>query len=69
MQCLDVYAGLPPYQDYHGRWQVLYRGSANLNARSLRWDYEENAVIVDSCTTQQLVQLFDGKKKRQFLTQ
>ena len=38
-------------------------GSANLNARSLRWDYEENAVIVDSCTTQQLVQLFDGEKK------
>ena len=35
-------------------------GSANLNARSLRWDYEENAVIVDPCTTQQLVNLFDG---------
>ena len=42
-------------------------GSANLNARSLRWDHEENAVIVDSCTTQQLVQLFDGEKKEQFL--
>ena len=42
-------------------------GSANLNARSLRWDYEENAVIVDSCTTQQLVQLFDGEKKDSFL--
>ena len=26
-------------------------GSANLNARSLSWDYEENAVIIDSCTT------------------
>ncbi len=26
MQYLDVYAGLPPYQDYHGRRQVLYRG-------------------------------------------
>lgn len=38
-------------------------GSANLNARSLRWDYEENAVIVDSCTTQQLVQLLMEKRK------
>ena len=26
-------------------------GSANLNARSLRWDREENAVIIDACTT------------------
>ena len=42
-------------------------GSANLNARSLRWDYEENAVIVDSCTTDQLVKLFDGEKKDSFL--
>ena len=42
-------------------------GSANLNARSLRWDYEENAVIVDPCTTQQLVNLFDGEKKDSFL--
>jgi len=42
-------------------------GSANLNARSLRWDYEENAVIVDPCTTDQLVQLFDGEKKDSFL--
>ncbi len=42
-------------------------GSANLNARSLRWDYEENAVIVDPCTTQQLVNLFDGEKADCFL--
>ena len=42
-------------------------GSANLNARSLRWDYEENAVIVDPCTTDQLVKLFDGEKKDSFL--
>ena len=42
-------------------------GSANLNARSLRWDYEENAVIIDPCTTQQLVELFDGEKKDSFL--
>uniref|UniRef100_A0AB33JEX7 Cardiolipin synthase n=1 Tax=Prevotella sp. GTC17262 TaxID=3236797 RepID=A0AB33JEX7_9BACT len=38
-------------------------GSANLNARSLNWDYEENAVIVDSCTTKQLSNLFDAEKK------
>ena len=38
-------------------------GSANLNARSLSWDYEENAVILDRCTTQQLDDLFDGEKK------
>ena len=42
-------------------------GSANLNARSLRWDYEENAVIIDPCTTDQLVQLFDGEKEDSFL--
>ncbi len=38
-------------------------GSANLNARSLRFDYEANAVIVDSCTTKELNELFDGEKK------
>jgi cardiolipin synthase len=41
-------------------------GSANLNSRSLRWDYEENAVIVDPCTTQQLCDLFDAQKKDSF---
>lgn len=43
--------------------QVCTVGSANLNARSLNWDYEENAVILDKCTTQQLDNLFDGEKK------
>lgn len=38
-------------------------GSANLNARSLRWDYEENAVIADSCTTKQLDSMFDRDKQ------
>ena len=33
-------------------------GSANLNARSLRFDYEENAVIIDSATTHELEQMF-----------
>ena len=42
-------------------------GSANLNARSLNFDYEENAVIVDRCTTRQLDKLFDDDKKDSFL--
>jgi len=37
-------------------------GSANLNARSLRFDYEENAIIVDKETTLQLSNLFDKDK-------
>ena len=39
-------------------------GSANLNARSLRWDYEENAVILDSHTTAELERMFDADKNR-----
>jgi len=42
-------------------------GSANLNARSLSWDYEENAVIVDPCTTHELDRLFDRDKRHCFL--
>ncbi len=41
-------------------------GSANLNARSLRWDYEDNAVIIDECTTKELDNLFDAEKKDSF---
>ena len=33
-------------------------GSTNLDARSLRFDYEENAVIVDTAVTRQLDQMF-----------
>ncbi len=45
-------------------------GSANLNARSLRWDYEDNAVIIDPCTTQQLSAMFNAQKADSFyLTQ
>ncbi|MCR4918458.1 MAG: cardiolipin synthase [Prevotella sp.] len=33
-------------------------GSANLDARSLRFDYEDNAVICDTATTHQLEQIF-----------
>ena len=41
-------------------------GSANLNSRSLRFDYEENAVIIDSCTTAQLSQMFERDKLKSF---
>ncbi len=41
-------------------------GSANLNARSLCFDYEENLVIADSCTTHELDQLFEREKQRSF---
>ena len=45
-------------------------GSANLNSRSLRFDYEENAVIIDSCTTKQLNDMFERDKHDSFkLTQ
>lgn len=37
-------------------------GSTNLDARSLRWDYEDNAVIIDKETTQQLIDLFNHEK-------
>ena len=42
-------------------------GSANLNSRSLRWDREENAVILDKCTTKQLNDIFEKQKKDSFL--
>lgn len=45
-------------------------GSANLNSRSLRFDYEENAIIIDPCTTKQLSDIFDNDKAASFkLTQ
>ena len=45
-------------------------GSANLNARSLRWDYEENAVIIDPGTTKELSDMFDrDKEKSVYLTE
>ena len=42
-------------------------GSCNLDARSLNWDYEANAVIVDKNTTAELSRLFDADKKKSFL--
>ena len=41
-------------------------GSANLNARSLRWDYEDNAIIIDQATTKELNNLFDKDKTDSF---
>ena len=46
--------------------QLCTVGSANLNSRSLRWDREENAVIVDKCTTHELDTLFENQKKDSF---
>lgn len=37
-------------------------GSANLNSRSLRFDFEENAVILDPYVTRQLEQIFERDK-------
>lgn len=47
--------------------QVCTVGSANLNARSLRWDREENAVIIDPHVTRQLDNLFEREKEESFL--
>lgn len=41
-------------------------GSANLNARSLNFDYEENAVIIDPCTTKGLNDMFERDKAESF---
>ncbi len=41
-------------------------GSANLNSRSLRFDYEDNAVIIDPCTTRQLCDMFERDKSKSF---
>ncbi|WP_298452421.1 phosphatidylserine/phosphatidylglycerophosphate/cardiolipin synthase family protein [uncultured Prevotella sp.] len=41
-------------------------GSANLNARSLNFDYEENAVIIDPCTTKELSDMFERDKAESF---
>ena len=38
-------------------------GSANLDARSMRFDYEENAVILDREVTKQLDDMFDRDKQ------
>lgn len=47
-----------------GRFCIV--GSANLNARSLNFDYEENAVIIDPCTTKELNDMFERDKAESF---
>lgn len=42
-------------------------GSTNLDARSLRFDYEENAVIMDTATTAELDTMFLKDKKESIL--
>ena len=42
-------------------------GTANLNSRSLRYDYETNAFIFDSAITHQLNNLFEADKKNSTL--
>lgn len=42
-------------------------GSCNLDSRSLNWDYEENAVIIDKNTTKELSRLFEADKKKSFI--
>ena len=41
-------------------------GSANLDARSMRFDYEENAVILSRQTTKELDDMFDRDKQDSF---
>ncbi|MBR4898139.1 MAG: cardiolipin synthase [Prevotella sp.] len=42
-------------------------GSTNLDARSMRFDYEENAVIIDRNTTLELDRMFDRDKQQSVL--
>jgi cardiolipin synthase len=45
-------------------------GSTNLDARSMRFDYEENALIIDPCTTRELDVMFNhDKTKSVYLTE
>ncbi|MDD7317881.1 MAG: phospholipase D-like domain-containing protein [Prevotella sp.] len=46
--------------------QVCTVGSSNLDARSLCFDYEDNAVVVDACTTKELDEMFNRDKHRSF---
>ena len=41
-------------------------GSANLNSRSLRWDREVNAVVIDKGKTKELDTIFENQKKKCF---
>ena len=41
-------------------------GSTNLDARSLKCDFEENAVIIDKATTKELDDMFWRDKQKSF---
>ncbi len=41
-------------------------GSANLDARSLKCDFESNAVIIDTCTTRELDTMFQRDTRKSF---
>ena len=41
-------------------------GSSNLNSRSLRFDYEDNAIILSRKTTAELDSMFNADKQRSF---
>lgn len=43
-----------------------FAGSTNLNSRSLKFDYECNLLIADSCTTHELQRMFEADKRRCF---
>lgn len=45
--------------------QFLFLGSANLNGRSLKVDYECNVLIVDSAATQAMQSIFEEDKRKQ----
>lgn len=47
--------------------KVCTVGSANLNGRSLYFDYEANAVIIDKETTRELDAVFENSKRDSFL--
>ena len=42
-------------------------GSANLDARSMRFDYEENALILDKGTTRELDIMFHQDRQKSIL--
>ena len=42
--------------------KTSFVGSANLDSRSLYWDFEVNALIEDSCSTQELMTIFTTDK-------
>ena len=42
---------------------ISFLGSANLDSRSLAWDFEVNALIIDRNSTKELQRIFDYDKR------